>query len=843
MLGFQGANNFEQVALILVVLTGVGALVYAFFLARRVLRADPGTPRMQEISNAIRQGAVAYLNKQMEVVIPVAVVLAVVLFIAARLGANLSEGGAISEAGMSEAMKWSIAIGRGAALLLGAACSLAIGQIGLRVIGTRGNVRVANQARLGNFQGALRVAYHSGTIAGMLADGLGLLGGTLIFLFYGEYAPQVLLGFGFGGTLLAMFMRVGGGIYTKAADVGADLVGKVEVGVPEDDPRNPAAIADLVGDNVGDFSGMAEDVFESYEVTIVSAMILGLAVIQIGKTYPQLAEYNSLKWIVFPLLVRAIGVFSSIIGTYAVSLWPTKGDAFRAMDLSYDLSSIISTTSFFLVAYFYVGDLRVFAATAAGILLAVGFNKYTAAFTQRGTGAVNRVVRSTRTGPATVILAGLALGYESTVWAILIIALNIVLAIAIYTVHVPPEIVPIIIAVAGALALVVGIFLWRRSKRIENGIFAALGVVVIGLIISSFRVDSNVLAVDPALQFTFILYSVAMAGIGMLSHTGNNLAMDAFGPIADNAGGIAEMSKEDFDQKGQQALAELDSVGNTTKAITKGIAIASAVIAAVSLFGAFIETTQLKEGLNIADPLVFIGLLIGGALPFLFSSVLLRAVERAAALIIEEVRKQFRIPGVLEGKVKPAYDKVVRICTDAAQRELIVVAMLGILTPVVVGFLLGEKALGGFLAGIIAVGQLLAVFMANAGGAWDNAKKEIEAETVDVALGRGKGSQRHKAGVIGDTVGDPLKDTAGPALNPMIKVVNLVSLLTAPLMMSVIAQGGTARLIGYIVAGVCLVALLVGIFISKREPHDIVGGAALVSQPAQSGNPEPHPKG
>ncbi len=791
----QSATTFEKIGLFAVLLTAIGALVYAWALARQVLRQDPGTKKMQEISNAIRSGAVAYLNKQMEVVVPVSFVLAILLFLTAHLADA----------------PWSISIGRGAALILGASCSLAIGQIGLRFIGTRGNVRVANQARLGSFQGALRVAYRSGTIAGMLADGLGLLGGTTIFLLYGKHAPEVLLGFGFGGTLLAMFMRVGGGIYTKAADVGADLVGKVEAGIPEDDPRNAAAIADLVGDNVGDFSGMAEDVFESYEVTIVSAMILGLAVMQLDPTH-------SLKWIVFPLLVRAIGVFSSIIGTYAVSLWPTKGDAFRAMDLSYDLSSIISTTSFFLLALFYVQDLRLFAATAAGILLAVGFNKYTAAFTQRHTPSVNRLVRSAKTGPATIILAGLAVGYESTVWAILIIVLNIILAIAIYSVTIPAALVPVIIGVAAVIALAVGIYLTVKTKKIENGIFGALGVIVIGLIISSFK------RAPAGQEFTFIMYSVALAGIGMLSHTGNNLAMDAFGPIADNAGGIAEMAKEDFsDPQSQATLATLDSTGNTTKAITKGIAIASAVIAAVSLFASFIETTGLQaQGLSIADPLVFIGLLIGGALPFLFSSVLLRAVERAAALIIEEVRKQFRIPGVLEGTVKPEYGKVVRICTDAAQRELIVVAMLGILVPVVVGFLIGEKALGGFLAGIIVAGQLLAVFMANAGGAWDNAKKQVEAEVCDPERNLGKRSDRHKACVIGDTVGDPLKDTAGPALNPMIKVVNLVSLLIAPLIISVAARGGSARLISYIISVACLVALAIGIVFSTREPKQVI---------------------
>ena len=791
----QNATLFEQIGLIAVLVTAVGALIYAWLLARQVLREDPGTKKMQEISNAIRTGAIAYLNKQMEVVIPLSFVLAILLFLTAHL----------ADAPLS------ISIGRGAALILGASCSLTIGQIGLRVVGTRGNVRVANQARMGSFQGALRVAYRSGTIAGMLADGLGLLGGTIIFVLYGKHAPEVLLGFGFGGTLLAMFMRVGGGIYTKAADVGADLVGKVEAGIPEDDPRNAAAIADLVGDNVGDFSGMAEDVFESYEVTIVSAMILGLAVMQLDPT-------QSLKWIVFPLLVRAIGVFSSIIGTYAVSMWPTKGDAFRAMDLSYDLSSIISTTSFFFLALYYAKDLRLFSATAAGILLAVGFNKYTALFTERDTPSVNRLVRSARTGPATIILSGLAIGYESTVWAALIIVIAILLSIAIYSVTISAALIPVILGVSAVLALIVGIFLAIKSKKIENGIFSAVGIIVIGLIVSSFK------PAPAGHEFIFIMYSVALAGIGMLSHTGNNLAMDAFGPLADNAGGIAEMAKEDFeDPESQRTLATLDSVGNTTKAITKGIAIASAVIAALSLFASFLEITGLEEiGLNLADPIVFIGLLIGGALPFLFSSVLLRSVERAASLIIEEVRKQFHVPGVMEGTVKPQYGKVVTICTNAAQRELIVVAMLGILVPIIVGFMIGARALGGFLAGIIVTGQLLAVFMANAGGAWDNAKKQIEDEPSDPENNLGKFSERHKASVIGDTVGDPLKDTAGPALNPMIKVVNLVSLLIAPIIINVAATGGSLRTITLIISGASLVALMIGIVFSMREAKEII---------------------
>ena len=791
----KNATLFEQIGLGVVLLTALAALIYAWFLAREVLKEDPGTKRMQEISGAIRIGAIAYLNKQMEVVIPLSFVLAIVLFFTAHL----------ADAPLA------ISIGRGAALLLGASCSLAIGQIGLRVVGTRGNVRVANQARMGSFHGALRVAYRSGTIAGMLADGLGLLGGTIIFLLYGKHAPEVLLGFGFGGTLLAMFMRVGGGIYTKAADVGADLVGKIEAGLPEDDPRNAAAIADLVGDNVGDFSGMAEDVFESYEVTIVSAMILGLAVMQLDPT-------QSLKWIVFPLLVRAIGVISSIIGTYAVSMWPVKEDAFRAMDLSYDLSSIISTVSFFFLAVYYVQDMRLFSATAAGILLAVGFNKYTALFTERETPAVNRIVKSAKTGSATLILAGLAVGYESTVWAALIIVIAILLSVGIYTVTIPAALVSTIIIGSVIVGVILGIYLAIKSKKIENGIFAAVGVVVIGLIISSFE------PAPAGHEFIFIMYSIALAGIGMLSHTGNNLAMDAFGPLADNAGGIAEMSKEDFkDPESQRTLATLDSVGNTTKAITKGIAIASAVIAALALFASFIEVTGLEvEGLNIADPLVFVGLLIGGALPFLFSSILLRAVERAAVLIIEEVRKQLRIPGVMEGTVKPDYAVVVRICTNAAQRELITVAMLGILVPIIVGFLIGVRALGGFLAGIILTGQLLAVFMANAGGAWDNAKKQIEDEPSDPENNLGKGSERHHAGVIGDTVGDPLKDTAGPALNPMIKVVNLVSLLAAPLIISVAATGGTMKTVAIIIAVASLLALMVGISFSLREGKDLI---------------------
>jgi K(+)-stimulated pyrophosphate-energized sodium pump len=673
--------NFEGLALFFILGTSLLALIYAGFLARQILRQSQGNESMQKVAQAIRLGANVYLKRQFKIIAFITIPLTVALYFS------------IKNSGL--------AIGRSLAFLIGAIFSATVGFLGMN-IATQANVRVA-QAAKESFNKALAIAYRAGTITGMLTDGLGLLGGTVIFMLFREQAPQVLLGFGFGGTLLALFMRVGGGIYTKAADVGADLSGKLEQEVPEDDPRNAAVIADLVGDNVGDCAGMAADIFESYEVTIVSAMILGLA----------LTPFD-LKWILFPLLVRAVGVISSIIGTYAVSFWPTKEDAFKAMDLSYDLSSLISTLCFFALSKFYVHDLRVFWATAAGIILAITFNKLTGYFTHYKYSPVKEVVESARTGAATKILSGLSVGFESTVWAILFIALVIFAC---------------------------------------SQIFALSGV-------------------------TMILYGISLAGIGMLSHTGNNVAMDAFGPIADNAGGIGEIAK--LDKKTQSTLASLDSAGNTTKAITKGIAIASAVIAAVSLFGSFVETTGLqKSGLDIADPQVFIGMLIGGAIPFLFSALTIRSVSRASSLIVEEVRRQFKIPGLLQGKVEPNYARAVAICTTAAQKELINLGALAVLTPVVVGFLLHETALGGFLAGLILTGQLLAVFMANAGGTWDNAKKMIES-----GIYGGKGSDAHKAAIIGDTVGDPLKDTSGPALNPLIKVMNLVSLLIAPIIVA-----------------------------------------------------------
>ncbi|MEO0225593.1 MAG: sodium-translocating pyrophosphatase [candidate division WOR-3 bacterium] len=710
----HGASTFEIIAIWSVLGVAIAGLLYALFLTLQILRADQGDEKMRKISNAIKVGANTYLNRQFRAIAFLIVILAILLYFTTTQGPH-------------------IALGRAGAFLMGSIFSALVGYIGMGMA-VRGNVRVASAARR-SFAEALKIAYRSGTITGMLTDGLGLLGGTTIFIIFGKEAPEVLLGFGFGGCLLALFMRVGGGIYTKAADVGADLVGKVEKNIPEDDPRNAAVIADLVGDNVGDCAGMAADIFESYEVTIVSAMLLGLSIAALKVDF-------ELKWIVFPLLVRASGVFSSIIGTYAVRALKEVENAMEAIHRGYWLSAIISIAAFFIFAHFYFKDLRVFFSTSIGIFLAVSFNYLTDYFTSTEKAPVKEIARSSQTGAATVILRGLAVGYESTVWAIIVIAISII---------------------ASAL-------IWQ------------------------------------GMGFQYILYGVALCGIGQLTLTGNNISMDAFGPISDNANGIGEMAH--MEPKARQIMADLDAVGNTTKAITKGIAIGSAVIAAVSLFGAF--TVDLKLGkIDVSNPVVFIGMLIGGAIPFLFSSLAIRAVGRAAFLIVKEIRRQFaEIPGLWEGRAEPDYAKPVAICTTAAQRELIGLGLISILSPILVGFVFKAEALGGFLAGIILVGQLLAVFMANAGGAWDNAKKSIE----DGFYG-GKGSDCHKASVIGDTVGDPLKDTAGPALNPMIKVINLVSLLVAPLV--IMHRGFPLGVI--IISSLSLILIIGAVLFSKRE--------------------------
>lgn len=752
----HGLNDFEQIAIIGVVVTAIISLIYAWLLRGTVMKKDKGTPEMQKVWNAIRIGAESYLGRQLKTILPAIALLAVALFLSVYIVPPTPE--AVAEFPKNTTM--TIAFGRTAAFILGATFSLLVGQLGMRMA-IQANVRVASASRRG-FNEALSIAYYAGTVTGMLTDGLGLLGGTIIFIIFGRAAPDALLGFGFGGTLVALFMRVGGGIYTKAADVGADLVGKVEKDIPEDDPRNAAVIADLVGDNVGDCAGMAADIFESYEVTIVSALILGLALVSLDPTH-------NLKWIVYPLIIRGIGVISSILGTFTVPIWekfPIKflraHDAEESMFRSYEVSSINTVFWAFVVAILYGGDWKLAVLTALGVGLAVVFNPLTSYFTSTKKPPVREIVDSTETGPATTILSGLSVGMESSVWALLVITISFIFAVLLYQ---------------------------------DQGA-------------------------------TYVLYGVAMIGIGMLSHTGNNVAMDSYGPISDNANGIGEMAWHDLDdektREARQIMADLDAVGNTTKAITKGVAIASAVIAAVSLFASFITDVgrvQVALGMTRLDSIrvsetdVFIGLLIGGALPWLFSSLSIRAVSRAAGQIVMEVRRQFRIPGVWEGTAQPDYARVVSISTTSAQKELIPLATFSVITPLVIGLVLGVEALGGFLAGVILSGQLLAVFMANTGGAWDNAKKSIEDEPRSLADNTGKGSERHKAGVVGDTVGDPLKDTAGPALNPMIKVVNLVSLLAAPILVKYTDLGW----VGWVVVFALVGAVIWSIRQSKKS--------------------------
>ena len=735
MNAMHGLTTFEAVAIWTVLGVAILGLLYAIFLRSQIMREDKGTEKMQEVWGFIRDGADAYLRQQLKSILPLIAILTVAMFFSVFIVPPTPEALERFE-GMDEAqVRLIIGFARAIAFVMGSGFSMAVGQIGMRMA-VQGNVRVASASRR-SFGDALRIAYRAGTITGMLTDGLGLFGGTIIFIILGIAAPDALLGFGFGGTLLALFMRVGGGIFTKAADVGADLVGKVEAGIPEDDPRNPAVIADLVGDNVGDCAGMAADIFESYEVTIVSGLILGLALHSIT---------GRLEWIIFPLIVRGIGVLASIIGTYAVKSEPGESaDAMGAIFRGFITSAAISAVLFYIAGYFYMntpgmeqwgGWWRVPTAVAVGVLLAIMIDRLTEYFTGTHAKPVQDVKKSADTGPATLILEGISLGFESSVWSVIVLALTIV---------------------------------------------------------ASIFIMGTVPGLTDAQQVNFVLYGVAMAGIGMLTLTGNNVAMDSFGPIADNANGIGEMSwsgMEDEETKAaQQIMADLDAVGNTTKAITKGVAIGSAVIAAVSLFGSYIvdvsrvDPTALANGIRVNIPQVFVGMLIGGALPWLFSSFAIKAVSRAAALIVEEARRQFKA-GVLEGKIKPDYTKAVSIATTAAQKELIGLALLGIVTPIVVGMMLQVEALGGFLAGIILSGQLLAVFLNNSGGAWDNAKKLIEDEPSEPENNLGKGSERHKAGVVGDTVGDPFKDTAGPALNPMIKVVNLVALIIAPVVVT-----------------------------------------------------------
>ena len=746
MFGHIQATLFEVIAIWGVLFIAFLGLGYALMLRFQIMRQDKGTAAMQEVWNAIRTGADAYLGRQLKIILPLIFVLTGVLFFSVYVIPPSEEALQRFPQFSPDHVRLIVGFGRAVAFVMGAFFSLMVGQFGMRMA-VEGNVRVASASRR-SFSEALKIAYRTGTVTGMLTDGLGLLGGTAIFMVFGIASPDVLLGFGFGGTLLALFMRVGGGIYTKAADVGADLVGKVEKNIPEDDPRNAAVIADLVGDNVGDCAGMAADIFESYEVTIVAGLILGLALVSIT---------GQIKWIIFPLLVRGIGVVSSIIGTYLVKgkKGEKKGDAFGAINLGFRASAAISLVAFLFLAIYYMHEFRAFLSVAVGIGLAILIDEITKYFTHTHHAPVKEIAASSKTGAATLILRGLSIGFESSAWQFVVIALTILAAVLIY---------------------------WGQPV-------------------------------------VYVLYGVAMTGIGMLTLTGNNVAMDSFGPICDNANGIGEMAK--LEPEARKIMADLDAVGNTTKAITKGVAIGSAVIAAVSLFGSFLtDVTKvqaqmgiaenlrlLATGIRVSEPIVFIGLLLGAAIPCLFSSLTINAVTRAATLIVNEVRRQFHIPGLMEGKVKPDYKKAVGICTIAAQKELIGLALIAVLSPILVGMLLNVEALGGFLAGVIISGQLLAVFMATAGGAWDNAKK-----TIEDGLYGGKGSEAHKASVIGDTVGDPLKDTSGPALNPMIKVINLVSLLAAPILIHY--NRSDPRVI--VAISVCLVLIFGAILYSKH---------------------------
>jgi K(+)-stimulated pyrophosphate-energized sodium pump len=726
----------------------LAALAIAYGLRAQVLAASDGTPKMREIAEAVQEGAAAFLSRQFRTL---SYFVAIVFFLLFALPGDAE-----------------IRVGRSIFFLLGAAFSALVGYNGMW-LAVRANVRVADAARNKDGAKAVQIAFRTGGVVGMTTVGLGLIGASLVVIIYRENAPAVLEGFGFGAAMLAMFMRVGGGIFTKAADVGADLVGKVEKHIPEDDPRNAATIADNVGDNVGDCAGMAADLFESYAVTLVAALILGKAAFGDAG-------------LIYPLIVPAIGTVTAVIGIFLTKLRSTDKSAMTAINRSFFLSAIISAGLTALATFTYLPsdfklmtglspeavaaagntNPRVLAigAVLIGIALAAAIQVLTGFFTETGKRPVNDVAASSETGAATVILAGIAVGFESAVYSALLIA-----------------------------AAVFGAFLLGG------------GSIVLSLL------------------------AIALAGTGLLTTVGVIVAMDTFGPISDNAQGIAEMSG-DVDGEGAEILTSLDAVGNTTKAITKGIAIATAVLAATALFGAFtdaIKTAVIDAGktaaevglqfqgiLDVADPRNLVGLIIGAAVVFLFSGLAVNAVSRAAGAVVVEVREQFRLhPGIMKGTEKPDYGRVVDICTRDSLRELVTPGLLAVMAPIAVGFGLGVGALGAYLAGAIGTGTLMAVFLSNSGGAWDNAKKMVE----DGHHG-GKNSEAHAATIVGDTVGDPFKDTAGPAINPLIKVMNLVGLLITPAIVSLALGNGetTSTLIS-----LAAVAVIVGALIRNRR--------------------------
>ncbi|MEU5348304.1 sodium-translocating pyrophosphatase [Streptomyces sp. NPDC020766] len=763
---FAAAVLTDDNRLIVMVIAAVAlaALVVAGVLVRQVLAAGEGTESMKEIAVAIQEGANAYLGRQMRTLGVFAVV---VFFLLMLLPAD----------------DWNQRAGRSVFFLIGAAFSATTGYIGMW-LAVRSNVRVAAAAREATpaegepekdltavSHKAMKIAFRTGGVVGMFTVGLGLLGASCVVLVYAADAPKVLEGFGLGAALIAMFMRVGGGIFTKAADVGADLVGKVEQGIPEDDPRNAATIADNVGDNVGDCAGMAADLFESYAVTLVAALILGKA-----------AFGDS--GLAFPLIVPAIGVLTAMIGIFAVAPRRSDRSGMSAINRGFFISAAISLALVAAAVFAYLpssyadldgvtdeailghaGDPRFLAlvAVAIGIVLAALIQQLTGYFTETTRRPVRDIGKTSLTGPATVVLAGISLGLESAVYTALLIGLG-----------------------------VYGAFL--------------LGGTSIML----------------------ALFAVALAGTGLLTTVGVIVAMDTFGPVSDNAQGIAEMSG-DVEGAGAQVLTDLDAVGNTTKAITKGIAIATAVLAAAALFGSYrdaILTAANEVGekvsgpgapmnlmMDISQPNNLVGLIAGAAVVFLFSGLAINAVSRSAGAVVYEVRRQFREhPGIMDYTEKPEYGRVVDICTKDALRELTTPGLLAVLTPIAIGFTLGVGALGSFLAGAIGTGTLMAVFLANSGGAWDNAKKLVE----DGHHG-GKGSEAHAATVIGDTIGDPFKDTAGPAINPLLKVMNLVALLIAPAVVKF--SYGEDKSVGMrVLIAVLSFAVIVGaVYVSKRR--------------------------
>ena len=745
------------VLVVVVALIALGALAMAAMFRREVMSAAEGTDNMKSIAQAVQEGANAYLTRQFRTL---AVFAAIAFFALLVLPADDT----------------TVRIFRSVAFLFGAGFSAAVGYFGMS-LAVQANLRVASAAQTQGRDPAMHIGFRTGAHVGMLTVGLGLLGASVVVLAFQDKAPEVLEGFGFGAALLAMFMRVGGGIFTKAADVGADLVGKVENNIPEDDPRNAATIADNVGDNVGDCAGMAADLFESYAVTLVAALILGS--VAFGDA-----------GLVFPLLIPAIGALTAVAGVYLTQ--PRAGEnGLTTINRAFYLSAGIGAVASVILAFVYLpsefselsglepggspldvafgfepasGNPALIAAAAVliGIVLAAAILALTGYFTGTEYRPVKDVGATSQTGAATVILSGLSVGFESAVYTTLVIGA----------------------AVFGAFLLGAG-------------------------------------------SLSIALFAVALAGCGLLTTVGVIVAMDTFGPVSDNAQGIAEMSG-DVSPEGAQILTELDAVGNTTKAITKGIAIATAVLAASALFGSYIGTAiervrdagltgqegnEFVRSFFVFNPEVLVGLLIGVSVVFLFSGLAINAVGRAAGAVVMEVRRQFRdIPGIMEGTGRPEYGRVVDIVTRDSLRELATPGILAILAPIAVGFGLGVGALAGFLAGAIGSGTLMAVFLANAGGAWDNAKKLVE----DGHHG-GKGSPAHEATIIGDTVGDPFKDTAGPAINPLLKVMNLVSLLIVGAVISLTIGEDANRPVSIIIAVLASLGIAVAVYVSKRR--------------------------